>query len=130
MEAVGNKRKAKNKQWYKAQKKRKFSLCPDIKGFLCFCNFREKEAIREAYNILNQHYNEESQVGTNQPNALATGNESEDDEVDIEAQLEREQAALKTEHESSEEQRRFQVNSKGLCKVGRMSHFDHRWCYE
>lgn len=57
--AVGNKRKAKNKQWYKGQKRRKFSLCPDIKGFLCFCNFKEKEAIREAYNILNQHYEED-----------------------------------------------------------------------
>lgn len=117
MEAVGNKRKAKNKQWYKAQKKRKFSLCPDIKGFLCFCNFREKEAIREAYNILNQHYNEESQVGKNQPDALATGNESEEDEGDIEAQLEREKAALKTEHESSEEQRRFQVVESGVNNV-------------
>ena len=114
MEAAGNKRKAKNKQWYKAQKKRKFSLCPDIKGFLCFCNFREKEAIREAYNILNQHFNEESQVGKDQPDTLAAENESEEDDGDIEAQLEREKAALKTEHESSEEQRRFQVNSKAL----------------
>ena len=114
MEAAGNKRKAKNKQWYKAQKKRKFSLCPDIKGFLCFCNFREKEAIREAYNILNQHFNEESQGGKDQPDTLAAENESEEDDGDIEAQLEREKAALKTEHESSEEQRRFQVNSKAL----------------
>ena len=63
MEATaGQKRKAKNKQWFKGQKRRKFTLCPDIKGFLCFCNYKEKEAIREAYNILNQYYEEEEVV--------------------------------------------------------------------
>ena len=48
------KRKGKG-NWYKQHaKKRKFSLCPDLKGFLLFCNSKERETIREAYVLLNQ----------------------------------------------------------------------------
>lgn len=108
MEAAGNKRKAKNKQWFKGQKKRKFSLCPDIKGFLCFCNYREKEAIREAYNILNQHYEEVENT------AAAV---REDEEEDIDAQLEKEKSELAKEAGESEEGRRFQVVESGVNNV-------------
>jgi hypothetical protein len=36
----------------KARKKREFVLKPGLKGFLCTCNNREKDCIRESYNIL------------------------------------------------------------------------------
>lgn len=109
MEAAGNKRKAKNKQWFKGQKKRKFSLCPDIKGFLCFCNYKEKEAIREAYNVLNQHYEEVIDE--------STAAVKEDDEEDIDAQLEKEKSELAKEAGESEEGRRFQVVESGVNNV-------------
>lgn len=37
-----------------AKKKRNFGLECGMKGFLCTTNFREKECVREAYNILNE----------------------------------------------------------------------------
>jgi len=119
MEAAGNKRKAKNKQWFKGQKRRKFSLCPDIKGFLCFCNHKEKEAIREAYNILNQHYEEEEngesvKVGEEGKNGTTPDDDFE--EEDIDAQLEKEKSALKEEITDTE-YRRFQVVESGVKNV-------------
>ena len=30
-------------------------MCPGLKGFLLFCNNKERETIREAYNILNEY---------------------------------------------------------------------------
>ena len=49
------KRKSKGK-WHQPQsKKRKFAMCPGLKGFLLFCNNKERETIREAYNILNEY---------------------------------------------------------------------------
>jgi tRNA acetyltransferase TAN1 len=39
----------------KARKKREFVLKPGLKGFLCTCNSREKDCIRESYNILNEY---------------------------------------------------------------------------
>ena len=49
------KRKANKGKWHQNfAKKRKFALCPELKGFLLFCNCKEKETIREAYVLLNQ----------------------------------------------------------------------------
>ena len=49
------KRKANKGKWHQhSAKKRKFALCPDLKGFLLFCNSKEKETIREAYILLNE----------------------------------------------------------------------------
>ena len=49
------KRKSKGK-WHQPQsKRRKFAMCPGLKGFLLFCNNKERETIREAYNILNEY---------------------------------------------------------------------------
>ena len=53
-ETKGKKRKAKGNWHNQYVKKRKFALCPDLKGFLLFCNNKEKETIREAYVLLNQ----------------------------------------------------------------------------
>ena len=53
-ETNSKKRKAKGKWHQHSAKKRKFSLCPDLKGFLLFCNCKERETIREAYVLLNQ----------------------------------------------------------------------------
>lgn len=48
MSGKGQKRKAKNKQWYlKQEKRKKGGLNPGLKGFLLFCNKEERKAIRE-----------------------------------------------------------------------------------
>lgn len=70
MENKDNKRK-----WYKpannSNKKSKFSLEVGLSGFLCTCNFREKECIRDTYRLL-----EEFDGKFNEP-----GDEKQDDEV-------------------------------------------------
>ena len=53
-ETKSKKRKAKGNWHNQHVKKRKFALCPELKGFLLFCNSKEKETIREAYVLLNQ----------------------------------------------------------------------------
>ena len=53
-ETINKKRKAKGNWHNQHVKKRKFVLCPDLKGFLLFCNNKEKDTIREAYVLLNQ----------------------------------------------------------------------------
>lgn len=41
------------------QKKRKqFYLEPGMKGFLCTCNFSEKECVRDAYKLFNEFADE------------------------------------------------------------------------
>jgi len=45
------KRKAKGK-WFGNSKKAKYSICPGQRGFLLFCNNREREAIKEARVLL------------------------------------------------------------------------------
>ena len=56
---MSSKRKARDKRFYvnEAKKKRmsQYHLMPDSKGFLLFCNRHEKEAIREAYKLLNEY---------------------------------------------------------------------------
>ena len=46
------------------------ALEPGMRGFLITCNNREKEAVREAYNLLNEYadqlYGQENQVTTSQ----------------------------------------------------------------
>lgn len=49
-----NKRKP---NWYSNnyKKRRQFSFEPGMKGFLCTCNFREKDCIRDVYKLLNEY---------------------------------------------------------------------------
>lgn len=53
------KRKKSNYCDYKAKQsykpKRSNYLEAGLKGFLCTCNFREKECVRESYNLLNEY---------------------------------------------------------------------------
>ena len=49
-----DRKRGKAKKWFSKNAKkprRAFSLGPDQKGFLLTCNFREREAIREAYQV-------------------------------------------------------------------------------
>ncbi|XP_043241497.1 THUMP domain-containing protein 1-like isoform X1 [Amphibalanus amphitrite] len=107
-----NEKKRKQKQYYVNQAKRarfeKRKLHPGLRGFLCTTNNKERECVREAYNILNEYANQmygaEDSV---QEEVAAAGGTSQDVEQSLEAEL----AALKEQKVSKE--RRFQQVESG-----------------
>ena len=51
-----NQRKRKSKgKWFSNSKKAKYSICPGQRGFLVFCNNKEKEAIKEARILFDEY---------------------------------------------------------------------------
>ena len=95
--AARDRKRGKAKKWFgKNSKKarRAFCLAADQRGFLISCNFREKEAIREAYQLLNEYANKlyGSENKISDPNS-----DEDDDEDDIDASLEAEREALKVQ---------------------------------
>nr|SVE76729.1 EOG090X0GPG [Daphnia longispina] len=104
---AGNKRKAKHKEYYKrcAKQARKSvnELGPGQKGFLCTSN-REKDGVREAYNILNEYA--DIVYGSEKPKE-----ENESQEVkkeEIEDELSKEMEELKKKQAAPVSERRFQ----------------------
>jgi len=101
----------------KPKKKREFVLKPGLKGFLCTCNSREKDCIRESYNILNEYadslYGEEKAGAAASTSAgqVPPQNDSEDEE--IETALSKELNALKAERNKLPSMRRFQAVDSG-----------------
>lgn len=99
-----NQRKRKSKgKWFGNSKKAKYSICPGQKGFLVFCNNREKEAIKEARVLFDEFSmkNQEEHVEN-----------SSEDEFDA---LEAEQNELKKEKEESGE--KFKLMNTGVQNV-------------
>lgn len=79
---------------YRNQKPAKF-LEPGIKGFLATCNFREKDCVRECYNLLNEYANSDEKIDSDATASLPPNEEgaSENDDVeeeDISTKLENE----------------------------------------
>uniref|UniRef100_A0A1B0GP11 Uncharacterized protein n=1 Tax=Phlebotomus papatasi TaxID=29031 RepID=A0A1B0GP11_PHLPP len=100
---------AKRKNYFKTQnqKQRKRSfLEPGLKGFLATCNFREKDCVRECYNILNQ-YSEDPDDNTQAPQASQEHKpeeekanvSEEDEEEDISKALEKDVATEKQKNQ-------------------------------
>jgi len=115
MAPEGGKRKNK-KQYYIANKKakRQSVLQEGMRGFLLTCNNREKEAVREAYNLLNEY--REKLFGSPTEAATQDGaseDSGEDSEGDIEAALEKEKADLNKERSKKPSDRTFQVVDSG-----------------
>lgn len=46
-------KKRKKLNYFINKKRKQYILEPGLRGFLCTCNFREKESVRESYNLLN-----------------------------------------------------------------------------
>jgi len=119
-ETNDKKRKGKG-NWYKQQaKKRKFSLCPDLKGFLLFCNSHERETIREAYVLLNQFADRTYGPEVSEPKTLeGEPLSAENDEVEneIEDELDKEKKILQAQANKDESDRRFQVVESGIQNV-------------
>lgn len=100
------KAKQKHNYYRKTQRHTKqHSLEPDLKGFLCSCNHREKECIREAYSLLNRYADmllESTQSSTETQDTSKEG--------DIEDDLAEELGNLKAQQKNV---RRFQVMESG-----------------
>lgn len=63
-------------------------------GYLATCNFREKDCIRECYNILDQYLNEQPIVAIGEED-IVKKEDDEEEEIDIASQLENEIADTK-----------------------------------
>ena len=89
-------------------------------GFLCTCNFREKECVRDAYKILEEFatelYGSDDSAKNEQPAALdgddkeIAKKEKDNDEEDISDALNKEIADLKAENKKPGYAKRFQVS--------------------
>ena len=114
IEMPSEKRKARKQAYFKAVKKtRKYEagrvLKEGMAGFLLTCNNREKEAVREAYNILNEYadvlYGPESKAEDQKEDVL--------DCDDIDSALDKEKESLQTETTAEKGERRFQQVESG-----------------
>lgn len=118
-EPSSKRRKIDNKNYYKHQNKPKNVLEPGIRGFLATCNYREKDCVRECYNLLNEYADQREAIESeNQQskdvandNGDAAKNEHDDDEEeeeeeDISSMLEKEIKTINTNKKT--DQRRFQ----------------------
>ena len=107
------KRKARKQAYFKAVKKsKKYEagrvLKEGMTGFLLTCNNREKEAVREAYNLLNQYA--DSLFG---PERKTEEKENVLDCDDIDSALDKEKESLQSEAAEDRAERRFQQVESG-----------------
>ena len=101
------KRKAKGK-WFGNSKKAKYAICPGQKGFLVFCNNREREAIKEA-RILFDEFMTKTKVEEVSDDENLQKSEDEFDAVEAEkAQM---------DHDKSEAGEKFKLMNTGVQNV-------------
>lgn len=116
-----------NKKFYQNQNKPRNFLEPGIRGFLATCNMREKDCVRECYNLLNEYAD---QVTSQQENEAAikcettqskderlndsgtAGDEAEEEEEDISTLLQKEIQTIKSA--KIQDRYRFQQVETGL----------------
>ena len=113
IEMPSEKRKARKQAYFKAVKKsKKYEagrvLKEGMTGFLLTCNNREKEAVREAYNLLNQYA--DSLFG---PERKTEEKEDVLDCDDIDSALDKEKESLQSEASEDRAERRFQQVESG-----------------
>lgn len=106
------------KKFYYRKRRNKYFLEPGFRGFFCTCNFREKDCVKEVYNLLNEYagilY---SNIGENVPTTPTfkedrSDSESEE-ETDIGDLLKREVDSMKKDSQKSLRHKRFQVVETG-----------------
>lgn len=101
-EPNSKRRKMDNKSYYKNQNKPKNFLEPGICGFLATCNFREKDCVRECYNLLNDYADQqkskvdiEGEKSQSKPDSDTVADEEEEEE-DISSTLEKQIKTINT----------------------------------
>ncbi|CAG9784999.1 unnamed protein product [Diatraea saccharalis] len=109
------------KKFYFRKRRNKYFLEPGFRGFFCTCNFREKECVKEVYNLLNEYAGKlYPDLGADQiPDGSApatpdarSDSESED-EPDIGDLLKKEVDSMKKNSQKSLKHKRFQVVETG-----------------
>ncbi|XP_013188901.1 THUMP domain-containing protein 1 homolog [Amyelois transitella] len=111
----------KKKKFYFRKRKNKYFLEPGFKGFFCTCNFREKDCVKEVYNLLNEYAgklypNLEAGDPVERPASVVPEDRSEtesEDEPDIGDLLKREVESMKKDSQKSLKHKRFQVVETG-----------------
>ncbi|CAH0627051.1 unnamed protein product [Chrysodeixis includens] len=111
----------KKKKFYFRKRRNKYFLEPGFRGFFCTCNFREKDCVKEVYNLLNEYAGKlYPDLGLEPPPAAPVSDapddrsdsESEDD-TDIGDLLKREVESMKKDSQKSLRHKRFQVVETG-----------------
>ncbi|XP_063621310.1 THUMP domain-containing protein 1 homolog [Cydia splendana] len=109
----------KKKKFYFRKRRNKYFLEPGFRGFFCTCNFREKDCVKEVYNLLNEYAEKvypDLGIEKSQEAAGAaenrSGSESEE-ETDIGDALKREVECMKVDSQKSLKHKRFQVVETG-----------------
>lgn len=113
----------KKKKFYFRKRRNKYFLEPGFKGFFCTCNFREKDCVKEVYNVLNEYaeklYPEldaekpPTSAAPVSPGPEGSSQSDSDDETDIGDLLKQHVEALKKDSQKSLKHKRFQVVETG-----------------
>lgn len=105
----------KKKKFYFRKSRNKYFLEAGFKGFFCTCNFREKDCVKEAYNILNE-YAMKLYPDLDATEAAAAENKSDsgsEDEQDIGDILKRDLELMRKDAQKSLKHKRFQAVETG-----------------
>ncbi|VVC98345.1 unnamed protein product [Leptidea sinapis] len=109
----------KKKKFYFRKGRNKYFLEPGFRGFFCTCNFREKECVKEMYNLLNEYAVKVYPDLENAPPIARkdendqSESESESEMTDIGEQLRREVDNMKKDSQKALRHKRFQVVETG-----------------
>ncbi|XP_030021523.2 THUMP domain-containing protein 1 homolog [Manduca sexta] len=113
----------KKKKFYFRKRRNKYFLEPGFRGFFCTCNFREKDCVKEVYNLLNEYAGKlYPELGAEELPASAaptsnapegTSGSDSDEETDIGDLLKREVESMKKDSQKSLKHKRFQVVETG-----------------
>ncbi|CAG9115885.1 hypothetical protein JYU34_016757 [Plutella xylostella] len=111
---------ARNKKKYYFRKSRnKYFLEAGFKGFFCTCNFREKDCVKEAYNILNEYVDKlYPDLGREKEDKEVAASETKsdtdsDEDADIGDLLKREVDSMKKDNQKALKHKRFQAVETG-----------------
>ena len=107
------KRKAKGK-WFSNSKKTKYSICPGQRGFLVFCNNREKEAIKEARILFDEYlprFKDQIEVNETEIEEVKEEQEDKDDFDEAESEV-KEMSEQKTDKDEM-----FKLMNSGVQNV-------------
>ncbi|XP_043248501.1 THUMP domain-containing protein 1 homolog [Colletes gigas] len=113
------------------KKHKQFSLEIGMTGFLCTCNFREKDCVRDAYKLLSEFAdeiygshtvqdsdNDNTKVSTTeQDDSVNSKTEQDDEKDDISTALNKEINELRAEYKKPIAARRFQAVDTGVKNV-------------
>lgn len=118
LNTMGDNRK--KKKFYFRKRRNKYCLEPGFRGFFCTCNFREKDCVKEMYNLLNEYasklYPDEDPQQQERPASVDSDERSDsesDNETDIGDMLKREVENMKKDSRKSLRHKRFQVVETG-----------------